>query len=536
MALKLERIGQAIANWIDPPRVAAKPRPKVGASRLYAAARISRLTANWPSGVTSADGELASSLSILRNRSRSLVRDTSYAKRAKKIVVNNVIGSGVGLQAQVLNSRGKLREDVNAAIEEAYRQWSRADSCHTGGAMHFADLERAAMGQVFDAGEVFLRKHYRPFGDSKVPLALELIEAERIADEYQPATPAVGNLVRLGIEVDTFYRPVAYFIRSRHPGELRAGLDRSTEIERVPASDIIHLRIVDRWPQTRGEPWLHAAAKRIQDVDGYSEAEIVGARAASAYMATIESDADASDFGEEQDDGSLEMELQAGLVAKLDPGERLNFVAPNRPNTAMDPFMRLMIREIAAGADVSYESLSRDYSQSNYSSSRLALLDDRDLWKVLQAWWIRSFREPFHREWIRQAILARAVRGVSVAEFAEDPEKFSAALFKARGWTWIDPTKEVAAYKEAVKAGFTTVTDVIAATANGADIEDVLQQRRRELDMMEELDLDFDTTYEEPEEVAPTPAAVASAPEEKPDDGESEDRARARVVAMRGIT
>ena len=46
--------------------------------------------------------------------------------------------------------------------------------------------------------------------------------------------------------------------------------------------------------------------------------------------------------------------------------------------------MRFMLREIAAGTGVSYESLSRDYSQSNYSSSRLALIDDRDLWRVFQ--------------------------------------------------------------------------------------------------------------------------------------------------------
>ena len=44
---------------------------------------------------------------------------------------------------------------------------------------------------------------------------------------------------------------------------------------------------------------------------------------------------------------------------------------------------------LAAGCGPSYESLSRDYSQSNYSSSRLSLLDDRDLWRVLQQWWLR---------------------------------------------------------------------------------------------------------------------------------------------------
>ncbi|MGA0920517.1 MAG: phage portal protein, partial [Gemmatimonadaceae bacterium] len=37
---------------------------------------------------------------------------------------------------------------------------------------------------------------------------------------------------------------------------------------------------------------------------------------------------------------------------------------------------------MASGIGVSYESISRDYSQSNYSSSRLALLEDHDLYKA----------------------------------------------------------------------------------------------------------------------------------------------------------
>jgi hypothetical protein len=38
------------------------------------------------------------------------------------------------------------------------------------------------MGQVFEAGEVFVRKHPRAFGDSPVPFALELIEPERLVE------------------------------------------------------------------------------------------------------------------------------------------------------------------------------------------------------------------------------------------------------------------------------------------------------------------------------------------------------------------
>jgi lambda family phage portal protein len=464
-------------------------------TRIYASAKASRLTGNWGATVTSADSEISESLRTLRARSRQLVRDAPYAKRAKTIVVNNVVGAGIGIQAQVRNSRGGLSDRVNNDIESAWDQWCEAGSCHTGGALHFSDLERVALGEVFEAGEIFLRLHFRPFGDSAVPLAIEVMESERVVDEFQPGALTETGRVRLGIELDPFHRAVAYFVRRIHPGEISLSARDIDGIDRIDAGYILHLRIVDRWPQTRGIPWMHAAARRLNDMDGYSEAEIIAARGAASYMGLIEmTDPEFYMSGETlAESGDREVELEPGIVQKLAPGEKFNFVNPSRPNAAMDPFMRMMLREVAAGVGVSYESLSRDYSQSNYSSSRLALLDDRDLWKVCQLWFIRNFRQILHRIWMRQAVLSRVIPSIGIDEYALNMNKFNAVRYKPRGWSWIDPTKEVEAYKQAVRCGFTTVGEVIALTGGGRDLEDVLDERRQELDMMAGRDLLFET-------------------------------------------
>jgi lambda family phage portal protein len=490
-------------------------------TRMYGAARSSRLTADWSTSNGSADSELVSSLTQLRTRSRALIRDVSYAKRAQVIVVNNVIGTGIGMQAQVMSSRGEMNDRVNEGIESAWDKWAQADSCHTGGRLSFKHLERAAMAQVFAAGEVLIRKHYRPFGKSSVPFALELIEAERIADDLASAgvSASPGNEVRMGIELDSFYRPVAYFIRRRHPSEFRFSPGATDAIERVPADQILHLAVVDRWPQTRGEPWMHAVARTFNDMAGYTEAEITRARIQAATPWTIETPEDSESFGELQSDGSVYMDVEPGVAKRLNPGEKMNAPATNSPNPALDPFMRYMLREVAAGTGPSYESLSRDYSQSNYSSSRLALLDDRDLWRFYQSWFICDFRNHIHKEWLQQAVLAGAIPEVPVAQYAADVSKFESVLFKPRGWTWIDPTKEVEAYKEAVKQGFTTVTDVVAATGGGQDIEDVLTTRERELKLMEEKGLVFETSPDfynkpEPAPVRPPPNDPAKAEED----------------------
>jgi capsid protein len=127
------------------------------------------------------------------------------------------------------------------------------------------------------------------------------------------------------------------------------------------------------------------------------------------------------------------------------------------------------------------------------------LLDDRDNWRALQRWWVRSFREPLHRIWLRQAVLSRAVSAIPLDAYAADMARYEAVLFKPRGWSWVDPTKEVAAYKEAERAGYITKSQVIAQTAGGMDIEDYIAERRRELDMLEAADLRTDTEVTEVE-------------------------------------
>jgi lambda family phage portal protein len=519
--------------------------------RSYAMAMGGRLTAGWSAVQSSADQELNNAIHRMRGRARELARNAPYAKRAKVIVVNNVIGAGIGLQPNVRAPRGKPLEDVNDQISSEWDVWCRAENCHTGGRLHFADMERAAMTQVFEAGECILRKHYTKFGKSDVPFALELIEAERIADQWTiPGPLADGNVVRMGVEMDRFGRPAAYWLREVHPGDLQFPNTQSYgRVERVPADQIFHLAVIDRWPQARGEPWMHAAARRLNDMDGYSEAEIVAARGAASYMGWYKTPTSDPLTPDSQEGSERQLSMEPGTMEQLPPGWEVEMNNPNRPNPAFEQFMRMMLREVAAGVGVSYESLSRDYSQSNYSSSRLSLMDDRDLWRQLQRWWIRSFREPLHREWMQYAVMARAVSKVSVDQFALSPEMFTSCSFKPRGWSWIDPTKETAAALEAVRSGFTTVSAVISQTGDGRDLEDVLEERRRELDLMAELDILADSTVAElaPTAAKPpvskepaigTPTGESTQPtasaQAQAEGDESDAPSRARVVPMRG--
>ena len=513
-------------------------KPAGKGQRTFAAARPGRLTDGWSSMTSSADMESVSSLTTLRNRSRALIRDNAHAKRAQQVIVNNVIGLGIGLQAGLQNNRGRLLTNENSAIENAWEQWCKADACHIGGSLHFADLERLLIAEWFAAGDVFVRIHRS--GRGAVPISLEVIEAERMADEWE--SPSInGNLVRQGVECDPYNRPVAYWMHEFHPGDPRRPMVQDRLI-RVPAEEIIHLRTVDRWPQVRGVPLMHAGMSRLHQLGEFQDAAVVAARIGAEKVMILKETEDgrfAESLGDDggTNDGTLTWSSGKGQVDILPAGTDVASWSPNYPDTNFGPFVNAALRDIAAAFGISYESLTGDYSQSNYSSSRMGQLNERDGWRVLQQWYIRAVRERLYTVWLEAAILSRAIPAISVPDYVARPQFYRAVTWKPRGWSWVDPTKEVAAYKEAEKAGYITKGDIIAQTGNGRDIEDVIRERRRELDMLSEAEILTDTDLEamadEAEEAADKPSMQPEDTGGDDSEGDQQDAATPRVYSFK---
>jgi lambda family phage portal protein len=281
---------------------------------------------------------------------------------------------------------------------------------------------------------------------------------------------------------------------------------------------------------------MHTALRKLDGMDQYSQSELQAAQNDAARFGTIKSgnpepSGPLSNNPEDQANGlKAEMAIENGVIFELEPGEEYQDHSPSRPNTALDPFLRYMLRETAAGIGVSYESLSRDYSQTTFSSGRLAILDDRDSWRVFQQWWLRTFRMPLHKRWLQQAVFAKAIQGIPVEQYMADPGKFEAVKFKPRGWSWVDPAKEVQAYKEAEKAGYISAEDIIAQTANGLDIEDVVQAIERSKKLYSDAGIKRDTDVGE----AWSQPAVQAPPDPNAGDppANQQNNPPARVVSL----
>ena len=460
--------------------------------RMFEGAKMGRLTADWVTSSSSVDAEIRSSLYALRNRARQLCRDSDYAKQALRSIATNVVGQGIPFQAQVKQQRGnRLNTSINDQIEQLWAKWSRAKYCHTAGKLCFSDIERLMIRSVAESGECLVRIVKQSFDGSPVPIALEVLEADLLDDRYNGRVAETGNEVRMGIELDKWHRPVAYYFLPRHPGDYtfsNATPDNYMPRTRVPADEVVHLFLTERPGQTRGVSWFASAIKRLHHLSGYEEAEVVRARASSALMGFITSP-EGELQGDEVLDGERVSNFEPGVFKYLAPGESVSVPQLDAPDGQFEPFMRAMLRAVSAGLGVSYESVSHDFSSTNYSSSRLSLLEERDTYRQLQAWMIENFHQRVFEAWLDMAVLVGAL-DLPLYEF--DPDRYRQVRWMPRGWAWVDPQKEVEAYKAAEMAGYITKAEVIAE--NGGDIEDVFTQRRRELDLMEQLQLYFDTS------------------------------------------
>jgi len=490
--------------------------PRAGAAqtgkRQYNGAGFGRLLSDWVASSTSADAESRMAIRTLRNRVREMGRNNDHVANALRAIQNNIIGQGVTLQAQVKRGRGpgagKLDAAANDAIEKEFALWKRKDSCHTAGVLSFFEIERLMARSTPESGEIFVRMIRQRMGRSKVPFSLEVIEADLLDENYNGEYE--GRQIRMGVEVNKWFRPVAYWFFTQHPGDIQFGSQGNLEQRRIriPAEEIIHLFQTDRPGQTRGIPWFASALTRLRHMSGYEEATVIAARSSACQMGFIETP-DPEYEGDSVMDGERVSQFEPGRITTLSPGEKFTAFNPTQPSGLLDPFMRYMLRGVAAGVGVSYETLSKDYSQSNYSSSRLALLDDRDTWRTLQQWMIENFHQRVYEAWLEMAVMSNTL---TLPGYEVDPRRYEDVRWIPRGWNWIDPAREIAAYKTAVRSGFMTLTDVVSQ--NGGDIDELFHTRARELEMCDELDLIFDTDPEmTTEQGQAQPPPVADAPD-----------------------
>jgi lambda family phage portal protein len=329
----------------------------------------------------------------------------------------------------------------------------------------------------------------------------------------------------MGVEIDRYGRPVQYAFLTRHPGDYWfSGTPDRDNVKHVflPAKDVIHLFIPERPNQHRGVPWFAPVITDAHQLAGYEEAAVVRARSAASLMGFVtspEGELEADDVEGEQ----RVTEFEPGVFKYLDPGQSVTVPDISSPDAQYEAFVRAKTRRFASGFGCSYETLSRDFSETNYSSSRLSLLEDRDHWRVMQSYLIENFHMRVFREWLDVAVLTGEL---ALPDYELRPERYDSPKWLARGWSWVDPLKEVKAYREMEAAGYMTKAQICAQL--GGDFDENIQQLAREKKSITDAGVQLDVDMAPPAAPIPPGEPVADGGE-----ADSTDQPPRRAVKSR---
>jgi len=485
-----------LSRFMPPPQVApARHR------RAYDGAVSGYRTNTWQTNGNSANAEILASLSKLRERSRDLTRNNPYGRRAVEALASNLIGTGVR-PMPVTGDDG-----LDTRIADLWDRWQRR--CYPSSRLGIYGVQTLLARSFFTDGEVLVRRRPRRMADMSdregqlPPIQIQALEADFLPIEKSEALPS-GGRIEQGVEFDVLDRRRYYHLLRSHPGGSLLfgsvyGVASPWDTVRVPANDVIHLMQETRPGQCRGVPWLSPVILSLWDHQGYTEAERVRAKSASMLFAMVEGSAPETEddldnpdgIGDHTDEngnlvtdasGYVVEALRPGMVAYLPNGKK---IAINQPGTAAGyaDYVRASIREVAAGLGLSYEVLTQDLSQVNFSSIRLGLLEQHRLVRALREQVLNPLvMDPIY-EWFVDA-------AISAGLLPDDP-----ACYRVE---WSVPQIESAARKEDAEAvaieirnGLSSLWDEIAA--RGKDPEKVLRDINATNALLDELKLTLDS-------------------------------------------
>jgi len=472
--------------------------PKVNVRRSYArgwsAANQDRLTNDWQTTSLSADGEVTGGKrKIIVARSRDLWMNNDYAKRYIDMVSTNVVGpDGVVLQNKAydipptVKQKGKLDEWANYLIEDAFWRWGEK-YCDVTGTLSWLDLQRLTAETAARDGEIFIRKiksFQNPF-----KFAIQVLETDYCPDDLNVLELPNGNRIVMGVELNKWGQPVAYYFTARHPGdsEYLYYLDKYL---RIPAEEIDHIFLKTRPGQTRGIPWLAVAMTRLKMLGAYEEAEVIAARVAACKMGFFQSEPPEIGTGKaykgdaKDSDNTPITEAEPGILEELPPGLKFQAWDPQHPNSNFGIFMKSVLRGVASGLGVSYNTLANDLESTSYSSGRIGVLDERDSWRKIQRWFVSALHQKIFEPWLEMALLTSQIP-LPVSKM----DKFNQATWHPRGFDWVDPQKDATATIESINFGLKTRTQALAE--KGLDLNEHFAQLAEEKQLAEQYGLEF---------------------------------------------
>jgi lambda family phage portal protein len=409
---------------------------------------------------------ILSDLETLQTRSRDCVRNNPYAANILDVFTANAIGTGIKPQS--------LAGTHKREIDNLWLRWT--DEADFEERLDFYGLQQLVLRNVIEAGECLVR--FKINRSLDVPLQLQVLESEFL--ENGSAELPNGHRIVGGVELDARGRRVAYHVYTQHPSETSIG---SHGVVRLPADEVMHVFKPLRPGQIRGEPWLSKILLKLHELDLYDDAELARKKTTAmfaGFVTRLDPEGTMMGEGAANEEGQAFAGLEPGTMQILEPGEDVRFSQPTDVGQNYEVFIKHQLRSIAAGVGITYEQLTGDLENVNYSSIRAGLVEFRRRIESIQHHiMVFQFCRPVWRRWFELAILNN-----KLLQNAEPHVKWI-----PQGFDWVDPLKDINATVVAMQNGLMSRAE--AVSQRGYDVEDIDIEIAADNERAEKLGLKF---------------------------------------------
>ncbi len=354
---------------------------------------------------------------LTRSRASYLIGNTGISENIVATWANGLVGDGPTVRSG----------HPNAALRDALEnEWLRVYDEFGLAGDDLTSVLVLSCRSLVGAGEAVLRFVTTDVGEVRV----QVLQPEQLDASVNRDLDGGGTIVA-GVEHDRTGLIVAYWIKPSPDHAFMAA-----EAQRIPADDICHL-FERRWPgQVRGISWLAPVATRIVELDALEDAGLVKAKTSALMCGFIKS---MDGTGNVAADLAATQPMEPGALTELPTGTDVSFT-PTSEMQGLDAFTKHMVRSIASGVGLPYAALSGDYSDSNYSSSRLAMQSYVRRVKAIRASILVSgFLRPL---WHRVVTLAILSGRINAPGFVRDPRPFLSCEFLFPEFPHIAPLDE----------------------------------------------------------------------------------------------
>ncbi len=441
------------------------------ALRRYEGATKSDRYKNWNLNSNNLINDRVLGLEILRARSRDLVKNDGYSKHGLESIQANTVGTGI--TGEIINSKtGK----PNKKVQGIWNTFIESKNFDAERMLNFNGMQALVMKEIAESGECFFRKFPNKYYNKNIPFEIKLIQSELIdlnKDTTMFITDVDSEVISQGVHFNERGRRLGFYLKNKFNNfNLNSKFIPYEEMRQV-------FNLIDI-SQVHGIPWLAPVMLDIKDLSDYQHAELIRRKIASLYTAFIHDiDGNSPTDNEEDPDGNQSVEMMPGLTVELPAGRTVTLSKPPTV-TGHESFCASYLKKIACGLGVTYEVLSGDLSQVNFSSGRMGWLEyyrNIELWRWKTI--IPLFCEPIF-EWFLQSI--NMYHGIDTSNLKIN-------------WTpprreMIDPLKEVQADIMKIRNGFCSLDEI--HREYGQNSADVLQKIKHIFDELNNMGIVLD--------------------------------------------